>query len=755
MKKAKFGGGWQAIRYTFRKGREVGLLRLWRVMRAKNACKTCALGMGGQKGGMVNEAGGFPEVCKKSLQAMVADMRGRIEPRFFATYSLSELQGFSPRELEMAGRIVEPLVLLPGASHFQPVSWDEAFALVADRFEAADPLRTFFYCSGRSSNEAGFLLQLLARAKGTNHVSNCSYYCHQASGVGLRESVGTPTATISLEDLEKCDLFFLIGGNPASNHPRLMSQLEKLRRRGGKVVVINPVRETGLVQFRVPSNVRSMLLGSEIASHYLQPTIGGDIAVLAGMAKALLAGDAADTHSIEAATEGFAALREFIETLSWEQIEDASGVERRDIEEVAKVYERAERAVFGWTMGITHHEHGVENVQWIANLALMRGMVGKPGAGLLPIRGHSNVQGLGTVGVMPAVREAALRKFHELGIRPPETPGYDTLASLEASHRGEMDYCLALGGNLFGASPDAAYTKEAFANIGTVVYLSTTLNTGHVHGLGQTTLILPVQARDEENQSTTQESMFNFVRLSDGGPARYEGPKAETEVLSAIAARVQLAGKLDWKKLGDHEAIRGLIARLVPGMEKSAEIGKTKEEFDIPGRLIRGQSFPTPTGKAKFAIHPLPKLPQLRPDELRLMTVRSEGQFNTVVYEEEDLYRGQERRDVILMNRKDIERMGFVVDQRVDVEGPGGRIPHVLVREFDIAAGCALMYFPEANVLLSRTADPRSKTPAYKSLVVSVQPSASTANVAWRESPPDRTSMRDHVTASRRNMKSC
>lgn len=727
MRQAKSGGGWQAIRYSLRTALKVGPLRFWRAMHAKNACKTCAFGMGGQLGGMRNEAGSFPEVCKKSMQAMAADMRGRIEPRLFETYSIEQFQGFSPREMEAFGRLVDPVVARPGDSHFRPISWDDALDLVAARLEGTEPQRAFFYASGRSSSEAGFLLQLFARAYGTNHVNNCSYYCHQASGAGLRDSIGSPTGTIDLDDLEKCDLFFLIGGNPASNHPRLMTMLMKLRRRGGRVIVVNPARETGLVNFRVPSNVKSMLFGDQIASLYLQPTIGGDIALFVGIAKRLIELGAVERAYIDAFTEGFSELRAYAENLSWSEIEKASGLKRDDVEAVADEYARSNRTIFSWAMGITHHEHGTENVQWIANLALMRGMVGKEGAGLMPIRGHSNVQGMGSVGVTPAMTKAAVEGLQSLGYQAPAFQGYDTMAAMLAAGRGEMAFGLCLGGNLFGANPDAAFSARALGNLETLVYLSTSLNTGHAHGLGKTTLILPVQARDEESQSTTQESMFSYVRLSDGGPQRFEGPRSETSILAAIANRALADGDdggdggLHWDKLGDHDEIRRLIALLVPNLKAIESIGSTKREFSIPGRILHEPKFATPTGRAAFRAHPLPEQASLGVMQLRLMTIRSEGQFNTVVYDEQDTYRGQERRDVILMNPADISRLGLTPDEAVTVRSETGGMRNILVREFAIARGCAAMYYPEANALVSKEVDPRSKTPAFKSVVVTLE----------------------------------
>jgi molybdopterin-dependent oxidoreductase alpha subunit len=724
MKIPGSGGGWQAIAYTLRTARRVGILNLWRAMRTKNTCKTCALGMGGQQGGMRNEKGHFPEFCKKSLQAMAADMQGKIEERFFEQYSIAQMQGFSPREMEMMGRITWPLYAGPGDTHYRPILWDEALAMIAAKLKEVSPREAFFYSSGRSSNEAGFLLQLFARVYGTNHVNNCSYYCHQASGVGLGESIGQGTATIELEDLEHCDLFFLIGGNPASNHPRLMSSLMRLRRRGGKIIVINPVREPGLVNFKVPSDVRSMLFGSEMASLYLQPTIGGDIALLSGIAKAILAREGADGVFIAEHTEGFEEVRRQVESLSWEEIEKASGISREQIEKAAEIYAQAKNAVLGWTMGITHHEHGVENVQWIVNVALLRGMVGKKHAGLLPIRGHSNVQGLGSIGVTPALKKAVMERLTNLGVRMPEFEGYDTMAAMKACERGEMKFGLALGGNLYGANPDATFVGEALSKLDLLVYMSTTLNIGHARGLGKATLILPVLPRDEEPQPTTQESMFNFVRLSDGGAARHAGPRSEISIMSDIALQTcGEGGPVDWRLAADHAHLRQLIAQIVPGWEKIGAIDTTKEEFHLEERLLHRPAFKTASGKAQFKAHSIPKLAELEKNQVRVMTVRSEGQFNTVVYEEEDIYRGQDGRDVILMNPADMARMGLKEEQRVTVSNEVGEMRNIRVKAFDIALGCALMYYPEANALVSTAVDPRSKTPGFKSAVARVIPS--------------------------------
>jgi molybdopterin-dependent oxidoreductase alpha subunit len=722
MRQLRHGGGWAAIGYTLRMARRVGWWQLWKAMTSRNTCKTCALGMGGQAGGMRNEMGHWPEVCKKSLQAMVADMQQGLSPEFFQRYRIAELQTLSPRELEWCGRLTQPLFADLGDSHYRVLSWPEALTRLANQLKSCSADQAFFYASGRSSNEAGFLLQLFARLYGTNYVNNCSYYCHQASGVGLSGSLGTGTATVSLEDVEKTDLFVLIGGNPASNHPRLMRTLMNIRRQGGQVIVINPVKELGLVNFSVPSDVMSLLFGSKIASLYLQPHIGGDIALLTGAAKVIFERDAVDRDFVQHATEGFEDFARQVRATTWDDIERYSGVERAQIEKLAEAYIRAKNAVFGWTMGITQHEHGVANVQTIVNLALLRGMAGKRHAGLLPIRGHSNVQGMGSVGVTPNLKQAIFDNLERtLGVRLPTSPGLDTMGCVKAADRGAIRTALCLGGNLFGSNPDSKFASAALGKIDLIAYMNTTLNTTHAWGRGKQTLILPVLARDEEPQPTTQESMFNFVRLSSGGRARLEGPRSEVDIIATVAGDVLgSTGPVDWAAVTDHCSIRQLIAKIVPGLGRIGAIDVSKREFHIAGRILHTPHFPTPSGKARFHVYALPLL-RTDGNELRLMTVRSEGQFNTVVYEEEDIYRGQERRDVILMNRQDIARLGLRVNQPVTIRSAAGRMRGILVRAYDIRAGNALMYYPEANVLVPATTDPGSKTPAFKSVLIAIE----------------------------------
>ena len=682
---------------------------------------------------MRNEMGHWPEVCKKSLQAMVADMQDGLQDQFFRRYSIAELRTLTPRELEWSGRLTQPVYAGPGDTHYRTISWNDAFDRMARQLTTTQPDENFFYCSGRSSNEAAFLLQLFSRLYGTNYVNNCSFYCHQASGVGLGQSLGTGTATVTLEDVEKSDLFIVIGGNPASNHPRLLRTLMNIRRNGGEVVSINPIRELGLVNFSVPSDVWSLFFGSKISSKYLQPHIGGDIPLLAGVAKVLLERRLVAKPYIKAATEGFEEFVAGVNALTWDEIERQSGVPRQQIEELGIAYGRAKNAVFGWTMGITHHLHGVENVRMIVNLALMRGMVGKPHAGLLPIRGHSNVQGIGSMGVAPNLKQQIFDNIESLlNVKLPTNPGLDTMACMRAAAEETVKGAICLGGNLFGSNPDAHFAHRSLGNLDFITYINTTLNTGHAWGTARETLILPCLARDEEPQPTTQESMFNYVRLSEGGEQRIAQAKSEHEILTTLAHRVLGDhGAVNWTDMKLHQTVREMIAKVIPGFEAMSRIDATKQEFQIGGRTFHSPKFPTASGKAQFApLEPALKRvaeaatpPAAEPGEnfLRMMTIRSEGQFNTVVYEEQDIYRGQDRRDVILMHVDDIQRLGLVIDQKVTVRSSVGEMHGLRVRDIDIRPGNVAMYLPEANVLVPHEVDPQSKTPAFKSVWLTVE----------------------------------
>jgi molybdopterin-dependent oxidoreductase alpha subunit len=716
------GGGTKKVLYTLSTVRKIGLKNSSKALTSKNTCKACGLGMGGQQGGMTNELGEFPAVCNKSIQAQSTDIQPAIPPEIFQ-HSLSELRELSSYELEHLGRLGNPLFKEKNSNHFKEVSWEWALTYAAEKFVTTDPSKSFFYSSGRSSNEAGFVFQLLARLYGTNNVNNCSYYCHQATSEALGSTIGTGTATVALEDLSHCDMVFVIGANPASNHPRFIHQLKGVRDRGGKVIIINPAKEPGLVRFAVPKSAKSMITGGTwIASEYLQPAIGSDIALFKGIAKSVLEKQAENSDFITQYTEQFDAFRQDIENTHWQTIEQVTGISREEIHKVADQYITAEHVIFAWGMGMTHHQHGVENIEYISNLALLRGMIGKPGAGLLPLRGHSNVQGIGTIGVKPVLAKDVFHHIEsELGAQLPTSKGMDTLACIKAAHTGEIDSALIMGGNLYGATPNSTWAEEALDNIGFKLFLTTTLNPGHIHGCATSeSMILPVTARDEEWQPTTQESMFNYVRLSDGGIERHENTRPEVVVLSDLAQQLLEDSPIDFSQFKQHKNVRETISKVIPGMEQLADIDVGKQEFHIGDRLKNIPEFNMPSDRAHFKVRPIP--PQLKNSEypFTLMTVRSEGQFNTIIYEETDSYRNTQERWSVLMNPATIQRLG-IHNSVVNLVSAYGRMDHVRVYPFDLPDNNLMAYFPEANVLIGCENDPRSKTPAFKSVPVNIE----------------------------------
>jgi molybdopterin-dependent oxidoreductase alpha subunit len=717
---SKAVSGFRSVGYSVKVGKEIGFRKFLQSANSKNTCKTCAYGMGGQNGGMRNEAGNYPEVCKKSLQAQITDIQPAI-PEEILTSPLSDLRHRSPRELERLGRLNTPLLKTPDHNYFQMVSWDEALFRISELFKSQPAHRTFFYSSGRSSNEAAFLLQIFARVFGTNNVNNCSYYCHQASGVGLAKTIGSGTATVVLDDVKHADMIWVLGANPSSNHPRFMKELLHCRRRGGKVIVINPLKEPGLVKFRVPSDWRAMLLGDcEIASTYIQPNIGGDIALLNGLAKVVIERGWVNDEFVANYTDGLEEFQQELETVSWEEITDSSGIAKETVEKLAEQYIKSEKVIFAWAMGITHHEHGVENVESIVNLALLRGMIGKPHAGLLPLRGHSNVQGVGSVGVTPALKNSVMEKLEsELAVKMPELSGMDTMQCMKSAMNGKIDLAFIQGGNLYNANPDSQFAERALNNIPFKIFLTTTLNMTHLTATEGECVILPVAARDEEKQPTTQESMFNFVRMSDGGIVRLDNVRSEVDIIAEIAHSVLGDHPVNWLGFKEHSHIRDAIARTIPGFQKITVIDETKEEFQIGGRTFHEPQFATVNGKAKFSTVSIPDLKR-NDGEFTLTSVRSEGQFNTIIYDEEDVFRGTNDRWVVMMNSDDMTSLGIKDNGHVNVENETGQMNEVKVKAFDVPNGNVAAFFPEANVLIPNQVDNESKTPGFKSVAVRI-----------------------------------
>lgn len=729
--KAVTGGGFKAMQYVLSCAQKVGTRKLATAVKSNNTCKACAFGTGGQRGGLHNEYSNRIEICNKNIQAQLSDIRDPIPIEIFQQNSIRELRELSAKQLEDLGRLATPLYKSAGAEFYEAISYERAIALTAERLRASNPQRSFFYASGRSSNEAAFVLQLFARLYGSNHINNCSYYCHQASGVGLGNSIGTGTATIQYGDLHKADLIFVFGANPASNHPRFVKVLLECRQRGGRVVVVNPAREAGLVRFASPSNFKSMISGGgEVASHYVQPHIGGDVALLCGMAKYLIENDCMDREYIEAYCEGFDSYSKFIADSKWADIEAESGLPRSEIEGLARVYAESERTVFSWGMGLTHHHNGTDNIEAIASLALLRGMIGGEGKGLLPLRGHSNVQGVGSMGVTPALKAevfAAIEK--EFDVQLPTHEGMDTLACVQAAARGDVDFALLLGGNLFSANPDTQFSQQAMDRIPFKLMINSTLNQTHLNGVAGENIVLPIRVRDEETQATTQESMFNYLRMSDGGFDRIASLQSEVQIIAGIAAQVIDRQLLDFTEFERHESIRKAIARLVPGFAALAELDASKQEFHIAGRHLTSPTFATASGRARFALPQHTdwnrKTDQIsgRVPEFTLTSVRSEGQFNTIIYSEEDVYRRQTERQVLFINADDMEALGLASEDRVDVFNGTGTLSRLRLAPYDIRRGNIMCYFPEANVLVPQSVDLRSRTPSFKSIPVSIRKS--------------------------------
>ena len=724
MHKKIVGGGFKKVLYTLNTVRRIGVKDAAKALAAHNACKACGLGMGGQRGGMINELDEFPSVCNKSVQAQSTDIQGPIPLPVF-DHTIADFKELSSHEIEHLGRLGTPLHKAAGSDKFEPIGWDDAIARTVERFSASAPERSFFYASGRSSNEAAFVLQLMARLYGSTNINNCSYYCHQASGDGLATTIGTGTSTVELADLGKSDLIFVLGANPSSNHPRFIHQLKNCRERGGHVVVINPAKEPGLVKFAVPKSPKSLLMGgNDIASEYLQPKIATDVAVFKGIAKSIIENQQHNVEFIAEYTRNFDAYLADIEGTSWSEIESITGLSRDDIHAVAEVYAHSENAVFAWGMGMTHHLHGVDNVEAIANLAMLRGMLGKPGAGLLPLRGHSNIQGVGTVGVKPVLAEDVFSAIeNELKITLPRNKGMDTMACLQAAERGDIDNALMLGGNLYAASPDSQWAETSLDNIPFKVFLTTTLNQGHVHGCDNSeSIIFPVLARDEEHDPTSQESMFNYVRLSDGGIDRLDNLRSEVDILSDIGSGVVDQSNFDFSTFKKHTTIRHAIAKSIPGMQDLADIDVAKKEFFIRNRIKHTPELNMPDNRAVFIVNP-----HDHPEERKvqhaftLMSIRSEGQFNSIIYEESDSYRDTKHRHSVLMNEDDIAALGLKEKDKVTLRSDTGEMRNLDVVAFDLPRGNIAAYYPEANVLVGQTVDQRSRTPAFKSVPVSVE----------------------------------
>jgi molybdopterin-dependent oxidoreductase alpha subunit len=608
----EMGGGLPLIQYWAEKTLSPQGPQIWKALMHKSACLSCAWGTGGQKGGFVNEMEEPLQRCMKSVESIAAELQPGLMPHFFDESTLEELQSLTSMQADRLGRLSFPVIHREGTNRYERISWEEIYQIAATAFQRpAD--RVASYSSGRSSNEAAYLLQLMIRALGSNNLADCSDLCHAPSSVGLSTVFGTGTSLVSLESLQQAEGVVLVGSNAPANHPRLMNELIKLRDRGGKVIVINPVREVGLMKFGSPAfPLSSLVRGSEISSLFLQPIPGSDLALFLGIQKTLLERDWVHFEFLQSHAENWQAVIDQVRATDWDTITATCGVSQEEIATAAQMIHDCDRVVFAWAMGITQQANSVDNIFSIANTALMTDNVGKPGAGLMPIRGHSNVQGFGSMGVTVRLKteiREALEKL--LGRSLKREPGYDARALMEAADAGEVDTLLCLGGNLYAANPDLNQAKRALGNIETIIYLATKPNLGHFHGLAkQNTIIIPVYARFENPHKTTTESGNNFVRLNDEGKTHLKDADliSEVEFLTELAHRIHGDEPINWRKLQDTRYVRQLIAQTIPGYAKIGDIDDTKEEFTIVGRIFLEPRFPTPSGKARMQVTPFPNL---------------------------------------------------------------------------------------------------------------------------------------------------
>jgi molybdopterin-dependent oxidoreductase alpha subunit len=684
---------------------------------------------------------GLVEFCENGAKAVAHEAGGRLADRdFFARHPRAALLAEPGRWLEAQGRLSEPMLRRRGAERWEPVAWDEAFGHAGRALAAlGSPDRAAFYTSGRASNEAAFLWQLFVRRFGTNNLPDCSNMCHESSGTGLSEMIGVGKGTVSLADFESCDLILVIGQNPGTNHPRMLTTLEQAARRGAAIVSINPLRERGLVRFAHPQHpIRMLRGGTPLASRFVRVRVGGDVALLKGVMKEVLAleeerpGRVLDRAFIARHTAGFEAFAKALGEAEWDALVAESGIPRAEMRALAELYAGAERTIACWAMGLTQHRFGVENVQEVMNLLLLRGNVGRPGAGPCPVRGHSNVQGDRTMGIWERPSAAFLDRLGaEFGFAPPRGPGWSTVEALEAMARGECGVFLALGGNLAAAAPDTAFAEAALERCALTVHVATKLNRTHL--LGEESLLLPCLGRTERDvtragaQFVTVEDSMSAVHRSQGwlDPAS-AALRSEPAIVAGLArATLGPADGVPWEAFAaDYDLVRDRIARVVPGFDDFNRRVRQGAGFVLPSGA-KTRAFDTPDGRAGFRAVPLPRLP-VGPGQLVLMTIRSHDQFNTTVYGDDDRYRGVKGgRRVVFLHEDDLRERALAEGDAIDVtshfEGEQRTLRRFTARAYDIPRGCAAAYFPEANALVPLRAFAHgSRTPAYKSIVVTI-----------------------------------
>ncbi|MGV9612271.1 FdhF/YdeP family oxidoreductase [Nocardia xishanensis] len=684
------------------------------------------------------------EFCENGAKAVAEEATLRtVTPEFFAAHSVAELAGKSGYWLGQQGRLTHPMVLRPGDTHYSPISWDEAYDLIAAQLRELDsPDEAVFYTSGRTANETAFLYQLLVRSYGTNNLPDCSNMCHESSGAALIGSIGIGKGSVSIDDFGKADLIVVAGQNPGTNHPRMLSALSDAKANGARVVAVNPLPETGLLGFRDPQTVRGVTTGVAIADDFLQIRLGGDMALFQGLGKLLFEaedrapGTVVDRAFVDAHCAGFAEYESHTRAVDLDVVETATGLSRAELERTARLLAESRSTIICWAMGLTQQAHGVATIEEATNLLLLRGMIGKPGAGVCPVRGHSNVQGDRTMGIWEKMPDSFLDALdREFGITSPREHGLDTVHAIRAMRDGRAKVFFGMGGNFVSATPDTEVTEAALRNCALTVQVSTKLNRSHVvHG--RTALILPTLGRTDKDvvdgvkQHVSVEDSMSMVHLSTG---RLEpvGDQLRSEVAIVCELALALFGAdhpVPWARYrGDYDKIRDAIARVVPGCADYNTRVRQRNGFVLPHPPRDSREFRTATGRANFAVNELTWVP-VPEGRLVLQTLRSHDQYNTTIYGLDDRYRGVHGgRRVVLVNADDIAEFGFADGDLVDLvsewtDGVERRVRAFRVVAYPTPRGNAAAYYPETNALvpLDHVAA-RSNTPVSKAVTIRLE----------------------------------
>ena len=685
------------------------------------------------------------EYCENGVKAIAEEATSkRVDPAFFAQNSIAALSQWSDYELGKSGRLTHPMIKEQGEGHYKPISWEAAFERIARQLnQLSSPHEAIFYTSGRTSNEAAFLYQLFVRQFGTNNLPDCSNMCHESSGVALSETVGIGKGSVTLEDFYITDLILVIGQNPGTNHPRMLSALQKAKQRGAKIITINPLPEAGLLKFKHPQQVSGWLgSGTKLTDLYLPVKINQDIALLKAILVLLFKmeadapGKIFDQAFVQEKTTGFEALKSDLKQYDPEKLAQQCGIPISDIQSAAKMIAESPKMITCWAMGLTQHENGVQNIKEVVNLLLLKGSIGKPGAGTCPVRGHSNVQGDRTMGIWENPKPAFLDKLDSnFGIKAPREHGLNTIQAIKAMHDGPAKVFFAMGGNFISATPDTLYTAKAIQNCELTVQVSTKLNRSHLV-TGKTALILPCLGRTEIDQQesgpqmVSVENSMGVVHSSEGQiPPASEHLKSEPSIIAHLAHHTfREEGPIDWLNyVKNYDLIRGAIEKTIPGFDNYNDRVRQPGGFYLPNGARSGQ-FNTSSQKAVFSVNSLNENP-LQEGQLMMMTIRSHDQFNTTIYGMDDRYRGiKNARRIILMNHKDMEKRqlqsGDLVNLYSHFKGQTRSAMNFKVVPYPIAQECVATYFPETNVLvpIGQFAD-KSETPASKSIIVSVKKS--------------------------------